>query len=338
MSLKKQIHTQQKSNCSCFNSTGTYLYQGLQDRLFGALGTWSLKRCNNKQCELLWLDPAPISKDLPFAYQNYYTHGKNPLIKKSIYSSLKAGYRAIQYSYRVEQTSFIERGLGCVLGFFNFFKEHMDYPFVYFKHLPRGRLLELGVGNGDTLKLLSHWGWQVEGLDFDPAAVKHAVSRGLKVYQGDVFSQNFASDSFDAIFSSHILEHVPDPIALIKESLRVLKSGGIFVVVTPNASSKLHRFFKSNWRGLEPPRHLNIFTPGALLLAAKNVGFNKINIISSNFSAVHIFNASLQLTHCDGSKIKNSSLIKWLAYQAGCYLNLMHRFSPLSGEELVLTA
>ena len=338
MSLKQQIRTQQKSNCSCCNSTGTYLYQGLQDRLFGALGTWSLKRCDNKQCELLWLDPAPISEDLPIAYQNYYTHGKNRLIKKSIYSRLAAGYRAFQHSYRVAQTSSIQRGLGCALAFFNFFKESMDYPFVYFKQLPKGRLLELGVGSGDTLKLFSNWGWQVEGLDFDPEAVKHAVSQGLKVYQGDVFSQNYANNSYDAIFSSHVLEHVPDPKALMKESLRILKSGGIFVAVTPNASSKLHRFFKSNWRGLEPPRHLNIFTSGALLLAAKNAGLKKITIISSNCSAVHIFYASLQLTHCDGSKIKNFSLIKWRAYLAGWYLDLMHRFSPLSGEELVAIA
>ena len=83
MPHKQQIRTQQKSNCFCCNSTGTYLYQGLQDRLFGVLGTWSLKRCDNKQCDLLWLDPAPISEDLPIAYQNYYTHGKNRLIKKS---------------------------------------------------------------------------------------------------------------------------------------------------------------------------------------------------------------------------------------------------------------
>lgn len=338
MELKQQIRSQTKPNCSCCGSSGTYLYQGLQDRLFAAQGIWNLKHCNNKQCELLWLDPAPISEDLPIAYQNYYTHGKNPLIKKSIYSSLKAGYRAIQYGYRVEETSFIERGLGSVLGFFNFFKEHMDFPFIYFKHQQKGRLLELGVGNGDALKLFSYWGWQAEGIDFDPVAVEHAVCQGLKVYEGDLFTQKFASDSFDAIFSSHVLEHVPDPEVLIKESLRVLKPGGIFVAVTPNASSKLHHFFKSNWRGLEPPRHLNIFTPKALLMALKNGGFKKIDVASSNCSAIHNFNESLLLSQGDGSKLKNSSFNKFCAFFACWYLNLMHRFSPLSGEELVLIA
>lgn len=194
------------------------------------------------------------------------------------------------------------------------------------------------MDSGDTLKLFKNWSWQVEGLDFDPAAVKHTSNQVLQVYQKDIFSQNFATDKFDAVFSSHLLEHVPDTIALMYESLRVLKTGEIFVVVKPNASSKSHRCFKFYWRGLETPRHLNIFTPEALLQAAKNVGLNKINIVSSNCSAIHIFYAISQLTQNAVSKIKDSSLIKYCACLAGWYLNLMHRFSPLSGEELVLIA
>lgn len=338
MSLKQKIRTLQKSNCSCCNSTGSYLYQGLQDRLFGAPGSWSLKRCNNKQCELLWLDPAPISEDLPIAYQNYYTHGRNPLIKKSSFSTLVAGYRAFQYGYRVAQTRPIQRGLGNALAFFDFLKEHMDYPFVYFKHHQKGRLLELGVGSGDTLKLFSDWGWQVEGLDFDPEAVKHAVSQGMKVYQGDIFSQNFGNDSYDAMFSSHVLEHVPDPVALMKESLRILKPGGIFVAITPNASSKLHRFFKSNWRELDPPRHLHIFTPEALLSAAQMAGFPKIDIVSSNYSAAGVCFISYKIARYQVTKMHDYSFFRYFSQLVRLYLNFMHRFSPLSGEELVLIA
>lgn len=333
-----QIRTQPKSNCICCGSLGTYQYKRLQDRLFGVSGIWSLKRCDNKQCGLLWLDPSPISEDMHIAYENYYTHGTNPAVKKSIFSKLLAGYQAFQYQYLVDQTTALQRGLGKVLSFLSFFKEHMDYPFVYFERLQKGKLLELGVGSGDTLKLFSSWGWQVEGLDFDPKAVKYASSQGLKVYQGDIFSQQFASDSFDAIFSSHVLEHVPDPVALMQESLRVLKPGGIFVAVTPNASSKLHQFFKSNWRGLEPPRHLYIFTPESLSMAAKKAGFNKVDTTSSNCSAIHIYRASLQSTKYGSSKMYDSLIFKYFAYLVGWSLNIMRRFSPLAGEELVLIA
>ena len=338
MQNNTQIRTQPKPNCICCNSTGTYLYKALQDRLFGAQGEWSLKRCNNNQCKLLWLDPTPLSEDLPLAYKNYYTHSKNPVVKKSFFSKLVAGYQAFQYQYLVDQTTFLQRSAGKVISFFSFFKEHMDYPFVYFKHLQKGKLLELGVGSGDTLKIFSNWGWQVEGLDFDPEAVKYATSQGLKVYEGDIFTQNFAGDSFDALFSSHVLEHVPDPVGLMQESLRVLKTGGIFVAVTPNASSKLHRIYKFNWRELDPPRHLHIFTPEALLTAAKKAGFSKIDIVTSNYSAAGVCFISHKISRFGITTMHSYSFFRYFAQCVRLYLNFMHRFSPLSGEELVLIA
>lgn len=334
----RKIRTQSKHRCICCDSSGTDVYQSLQDRLFSATGHWSLKRCHNKRCGLLWLDPVPINADLPIAYLDYYTHTTSPPIKKSIFSKLIAGYRAFQYGYLVSKTNSIQRGLGKLLGFFRFFEEHMDYPFVYFKNLQKGHLLELGVGSGDTLMLFRNWGWQVEGLDFDPVAVKNAVNQGLQVYEGDIFAQHFASDCFDALFSSHVLEHVPDPVDLMQESLRVLKPGGIFVAVTPNASSKLHHIFKSSWRELDPPRHLHIFTPAALLSAAKMAGFTKIEIVSTNYSAAGVCFISYKIARFGSTKMHDYSFFRYFSQLVRLYLNFTHRFSPLSGEELVLIA
>lgn len=332
------MRTQPKSNCLCCGSSGTYLYEGLQDKLFSAPGVWSLRRCNNKQCGLLWLDPEPIAEDIHTAYESYYTHAKSSAMKQTYFSRGLLGYQAHQYQYLVSQTSVLQRRVGKVLSFFGFFKEHMDYPFVYFKGLKKGKLLELGVGSGDTLKLFNNWGWLAEGLDFDSQAVEYAQSLGLKVYKGDIFSQQFANDSFDAIFSSHVVEHVPDPVALMQESLRILKPGGIFVAITPNASSRLHQLFKSKWRGLEPPRHLHIFTPQSLLTATKKVGFDKIEISSSNCSAIHIFYESLKATEIGKFRIYTSLFFKCFAYSVGWFLNIMRRLSPLTGEEIVLIA
>lgn len=335
---QRQILTQDSPSCLCCDSSGKYVYKELNDRLFDAPGSWSLKRCTNEQCGLLWLDPAPVPEDLPLAYQDYYTHTKSPVIEQSTFSKLVSGYRAIHYGYLFDQTTSLQRGIGKALAFFSFFKEHMDYPFAYFKHLQKGRLLELGVGRGENMKLFRDWGWQTEGLDFDPAAVKLAASHGLKVYKGDIFSQHFASNRFDALFSSHVLEHVPDPVGLMQESLRIMKPNGIFVAVTPNANSKLHRVFKSNWRGLEPPRHLQIFTPDALLSASKMAGFTKIEIFTTNYSAAGVFFNSYKMARYDYTKIQDYSFLRYFSQLVRLYLNFTHRFSPLSGEELVLIA
>ena len=62
------------SNCILCGSPGESLYEGLDDVLFGAPGTWSFKRCANSRCQLIWLDPQPLEEDIGKAYATYYTH------------------------------------------------------------------------------------------------------------------------------------------------------------------------------------------------------------------------------------------------------------------------
>jgi len=322
----------------CCGSDGIYLYTSLQDRLFGVEGEWNLKRCKSQQCGLIWLDPMPINEDIYQAYESYYTHVDNVPSKHSIISKIISGYRAYEYGYLIDQTTLLHRILGKALSFFGFIKEHMDYPFIYFKDMPKGKLLELGSGNGDTLKLFKDWGWQAEGLDFDSKAVENASSKGLKVHQGNIFAQNFTSNTFDAIFSSHVMEHVPDPIGLMQEGLRVLKPNGCFVAVTPNASSRLHEKFKINWRGLEPPRHLQIFCPKSILYAAQQAGFKKIIITTGNYSAINIWLMSYKLSKEGAIQEQHSTYTRYFAHLVRFFLNVTHRFSLLSGEEIILIA
>jgi 2-polyprenyl-3-methyl-5-hydroxy-6-metoxy-1,4-benzoquinol methylase len=327
-----------KSHCIACDSEGTYLYKNMPDRLFGVIGTWNIRQCNQAACGTLWLDPAPIPEDLHIAYQEYYTHDSLPEKSQGIFKQLTAGYRASRYNYLSKTCRAWQRYGGCLLGLFTFFREPMDYPFVYFKGKPKGKLLELGVGSGSTLKLFAEWGWNTEGLDFDAQAVKNAVSKGLKVNCGDLFSQNYRDNQFDAIFSSHVLEHVPDPVAVLKESLRIMKPGGVFVGVTPNKNSRLHKIFKTNWRELDPPRHLYIFTANALQSMAEQAEFSRIEIKSSNYSAAGGCFVSYKIAKYGKTKMGEVSAFKYIAQLARLLLNISFRFSPLSGEELILIA
>src|SRR5487761_1111965 len=62
--------------CYLCNSFGDVLYRDLTDAVFFAPGKWSIRRCPNPACGLLWLDPMPVAEDLPAAYEGYYTHGE----------------------------------------------------------------------------------------------------------------------------------------------------------------------------------------------------------------------------------------------------------------------
>lgn len=327
------IRTEKKLQCICCSGDGTLVYSRLEDRLFNVSGYWDIWRCTNPRCRLMWLNPMPVPEDIHLAYQSYYTH--SPLKQEtSFMDKVINGYRA--RSYGTPHTGFTSLHviLGRILALSDFFKEHMDYPYSFFKAPEIGRMLELGVGSGATFKQFNEWGWDIDGIDFDSAAVSACLDSGLRVSQGDLISQEFPNSTYDAIFSAHVLEHVSDPVELMVESVRILKPGGRFVAVTPNADSTLHQLFKLNWRGLEPPRHLHIFSASALQLAAEKAGFSKIEIISSNYSASGVFNASCSLAF----GFTGSIWLRIISNLARLVLTIYRRFSPMSGEELILVA
>ena len=114
-------------------------------------------------------------------------------------------------------------------------------------------------------------GWQVEGIDLDPLAVETAQSRGFSVKCGTIALLNDASERYDVITLSHVIEHVYDPLGLLRSLYRLLKPGGRLWLETPNLDSLGHARFGPAWRGLEPPRHLVLFNskslPGLIALA-----------------------------------------------------------------------
>jgi len=138
----------------------------------------------------------------------------------------------------------------------------------------------------------------------------------------------------------HSLEHVHDPLKLIKECLRLLKPGGRFVAITPNAASWAHKIYGCAWRGLEPPRHLHIFTANSLHHITNMAGFpmpvvsSRVSGANSIFAASHTIREGLPIT--DLSAATASARLRARAMQLAEWLMLFIR--PDCGEELVVGA
>ena len=117
-------------------------------------------------------------------------------------------------------------------------------------------------------------GWLVEGIESDPRAVEVARRTGLDVRQGLFPNPDLDSARFDAVTLNHVLEHLADPIAALREAFRVLKPGGLLSITTPNLSSAGHRRFGRHWLHLDPPRHLSVFDSATLRLALERCCFS----------------------------------------------------------------
>lgn len=136
-----------------------------------------------------------------------------------------------------------------------------------------GRLLDVGCGSGDIVKLAGEAGLAAQGVEFAAEAVAYArEARGLDVRVGTLESAAYPDAAFDVVSLFHVLEHVPDPVATLAEARRVLAPGGAVVIQVPNFASAQSRLFGARWHAVEAPRHFHHFTPATLRRAVEASG------------------------------------------------------------------
>ncbi|MFZ0658263.1 MAG: class I SAM-dependent methyltransferase, partial [Candidatus Binataceae bacterium] len=204
----------------------------------------------------------PLEEEIGKAYRNYLTHlpadsgDPPPRLYKRAVRMAKSAYLACRFGYG-DLTGQPWRWILALPVYLSpLHRPELDRPLSYLTGRKVGRLLDVGCGAGDWLRLAEKLGWHTEGVDFDPGAVANARSTGLSVRSGQVADQNFPDRTFDLILMSHLIEHVHDPVGVLRECHRVLKDDGLLVVWTPNSDGWVHGRFGKNWTGLHPPYHL----------------------------------------------------------------------------------
>lgn len=290
---------------------------------------------------MAWLDPMPLEQDIDKAYAGYHTHDDAPAPRDSwlrrAYNLIKQGYIARKYGYQIQGSNWRE-ALGLIMYLVPSRRVAVDAQVFFLPAKEQGRLLDVGCGNGQTLVRMATLGWHAEGLDTDPIAVGVAKAKGQEVRQGTLQSQQFTAGSFDAVLMSHVIEHVHDPLSLMEECYRVLKPGGRLVVITPNIRSWGHRIYREDWRGLEPPRHLQIFTRSSLSTLSTLAGFPSCECHAIARGASDILLASRALRRKEAAARRSGHISRlWAAIMsvaelAGCYLD------QDAGEELLLVS
>jgi SAM-dependent methyltransferase len=142
---------------------------------------------------------------------------------------------------------------------------------------PGLRLLDVGCSVGYLVAAARERGFRAHGLDGSAAAV--AVGRatlGVELRPGRIETAAVERASQDVVVLNHVLEHLPEPRAVLDAAHDWLTPGGWLLIGLPNFSSPIARWAGTRWAGLLLDQHIWHFTPAALGRLVASAGFVRI--------------------------------------------------------------
>jgi SAM-dependent methyltransferase len=338
--------TERLEECILCRTPGKTLYPRVADYLYGYEGDFGEVLCPT--CGLIWLSPRPVREDMGGFYGKYHTHAPMPEHSAAggqarFLGGLRDATRTIilcgYYGYTHLHSRHALCAVGRILGRLRWLRlratNELKELIPHFRQ--DGVLLDIGCGRGEFLRAMQALGWQVLGVESDPEAARLAHQWGFPVQTVSFEEAEFPWESVDHITMNHVIEHVYDPMAVLRKCSRILKPGGTMALYTPNTNSLGHRQFQSHWRPLEAPRHLYCFSPTTMRACLARCGFRNITLWTSPRLAPGVYDASVLFQKDLGVGAHDPAAQKgryWfsLKERALCALGWP------SGEELVATA
>jgi SAM-dependent methyltransferase len=185
-------------------------------------------------------------------------HRSDPLLDPAVMSEL---YRASTFDYG-EELDGLRATYGAVLD-----RVGALTP-------DKGALLDIGCGSGFVLSLARARGWQtVRGVEPSADAVDHAASeiRPL-IEQGMMRPGLFAAASFDAVTLFQVLDHMPDPLGLLREARTILRPGGAIVAFNHDVSALSARLLGERSPIIDV-EHTYLYSPQTMTALFEAAGF-----------------------------------------------------------------
>jgi 2-polyprenyl-3-methyl-5-hydroxy-6-metoxy-1,4-benzoquinol methylase len=328
---------------ACGNGARELMHGGLRDRVFFcAPGEWDLYRCAG--CQTGYLDPRPTAATIALAYSRYFTHGsagdvgavprswwrRRRIAQRNAYLNAHYGYQLSPAGGRSPRWLLAKR------------RQRFDKFVCFLRYPGKGaRVLDIGCGNGRVMMQLRSVGWEVSGVEPDPKSAAQAREAGLDVRAGLLEPGAWPENHFDAITMNHVIEHLHDPIGILRTCAQLLKPGGAISMATPNLRSRGHEIFGRDWLHLDTPRHLVLFTPDSLRKCLQVAGFKPEADLLLQPTAAETFRRSVHIRHGNDPMREKPSLpinvrlrTSWLAQKA----DLAARRNSNLSESVILIA
>lgn len=150
---------------------------------------------------------------------------------------------------------------------------------------PAPTLCDVGCGSGQALAAFREAGYQVLGIEPDPAARAIAAASG-PVLDGTAESipEQLVGRQFDLVLLSHVLEHCIHPAQALRNVRRLLAPGGTAIFEVPNNAALALAMYGPTWFFADIPRHLQFFTELSLRKALSQAGLRVTRVLYTGYT------------------------------------------------------
>lgn len=201
-----------------------------------------------KSCGLVYVNPRPENETLKHLYDEY--HQRNGKVVSDWAKLMGKNFKEI-------------------LLFLN-------------KSLPgKGKLLDIGCGYGHFIEIMKRQGWSVYGIDLSHKVLLYAKEKGLDVLETSIDDVSFPDEYFDVVTAFYVLEHVTNPLQVLKNIYKMLKPCGILVLRVPHTTPIIRflSFFRIKNNLYDIPYHLFDYSPQTITHLLKKSGFSTVRVI-----------------------------------------------------------
>lgn len=181
-----------------------------------------ISRVKCTSCKLVFANPMADEDELNLHYNDYYE---------------KDHFKAMDYKKIIlDRYHLIKKlqpdGIGKDARYLKLLKSHSKF-------------LDVGCGLGLGLAYANQLNCDLYATEFDEGALNFVKEHfSVKTYKGDLLEAQYPDNFFDFVHISHVIEHVIDPRAYVREMIRILKPGGYLAIGTPDISSNLYRIHR----------------------------------------------------------------------------------------------
>lgn len=222
-------------------------------------GPWRVFTCAG--CGLVYVTPRLVGQALRDVYGESYWKSANP--------------KARGYADYAQQAAL-------------YLKTYQKRMALVSRWLPsKARILDVGCAAGYFLRVARDAGHDVHGCELSAPIAKFAVQElgADRVHVGlldeAVRAKNWAPHSFDLVTAWDVVEHVPEPQALLAQMRELIKPTGRLLLETQNVASRWARWLGRRWHHYKHDEHLYHFDPNTIRRLLDSSGFRVLAIGSA---------------------------------------------------------